>query len=720
MNHIFLEILNNAWITGVLILVVIVFRLLLKKTPKYINCILWGIVGLKLMIPFDISSSFGLLPSGKTIETVSNGVSPIIVRTGIASVDTSVNEYVGAISQSLPSAHDSMIHWMDVFSILWMVGIGVMLVYLMVSYIFIRRKVASSILVEKGVSICDEIKSPFLFGMVKPHIYLPSGLEKEKRMYVLSHERMHLKRGDHLWKPLGFLILTVYWFQPLCWLAYVLLCKDIELACDERVIKKRDASWRANYCQVLLDCSVGNRKIIAVPLAFGEVGVKERVKRVLSYKRTKLGVVIVAIIICAGVAICFGTKSKEKSVTSSNGNKDEIVEKVKEADDNLIPATVPTVDLSATTGADGARLYYADESTIIFGGYFGLFVYDTKNHKFIRSVDLKPIECDDTQGDNACTISVKSDGSEVYLHREGPEHKEDMYVYHVKENIFTKEVYHLNKNDLFSGDGQNPADVTFVRESDGSECECWLCNSSKTIGELGYKYPNEDDKVYPLFMEERLQGASFWIPDNVNNLVKAEITSNGKHYVCTEEKVLRMIEKGLRKGKKGRGLSACPFDDVMFLTKKDGSVGMFIPAMDDCKACLMDDGWYELEISVYDMIQKGFFKKEVIKNVGLFIESKYTHEDIESAIEIIKEEFKTDWKGCSLKEIYYAGDEVSDDYKEWADRYNADEVLVLQSSFDVGSSGGDGSLNPNSTYDGWNWILVRNKGGKWKHVDHGY
>lgn len=108
-----------------------------------------------------------------------------------------------------------------------------------------------------------------------------------------------VKRGDHLWKPLGFLILAVYWFQPLCWLAYILLCKDIELACDERVIRKKDASWRANYCQVLFDCSVENRKIIAVPLAFGEVGVKERVKRVFSYKRTKLGVVIVAIIIVA-------------------------------------------------------------------------------------------------------------------------------------------------------------------------------------------------------------------------------------------------------------------------------------------------------------------------------------------------------------------------------------------------------------------------------------
>lgn len=701
MTQVFIEVLNNAWITSLLILAVIVFRFLFRKAPKYINCILWGIVGLKLMIPIDVRSVFSLLPSGKTIETVSNGSSPVIVRTGIGPIDTSVNEYVSRVSQSQPATRDSMIHWMDIFSILWFVGIGVMLAYLIVSYLLMRKKVASSIVVDKGVSVCDEIHSPFLFGMIKPHIYLPSGLESGNREYVLSHERMHLKRGDHLWKLLGFLVLAAYWFHPLCWISYILLCKDIELACDEMVIKKKDVTWRANYCQALLECSVGNRKIIAVPLAFGEVSVKERVKRVLSYKRTKIGVVIAAIIICAGVAICFGTNPKEKTDASSNRSKNEAIQEVKDVDDNSIPATVPTVDLSAATGADGARLYYADEDTIIFGGCFGLFVYDTRNHKYIRSVDLKPIDCEDTQGDNACFVNVNKEGSEVYLQRAA--HKDNMYVYHVKENKFTKEKYHLNENDLFSGVGEDLVSATFVRKSNGKKDECWLCNAWKTIGELGFKYPNDNDNVYPLFMEEQLQGASFWIPSQVENLEKAEITFNGIHYVCTDAKVLKIIEDGLQKGKKRKGLSGCPFDDVMYLTKKDGSVGMFVPAMDDCKACLMDDGWYELDdsmsISIYDMLQKGFFQKEPIKNVGYQIGSKYTQEDIDSAIEIIKKEFKTDWKGCSLKELYYAGDEISDNYKEFAHRYKADEVIVLLSSFDVDSSGEDGSLNPNSTYD---------------------
>lgn len=605
MRQIFIETLNNAWIASWLILAVMAVRLLLKRIPRYIYCILWGLVGLKLMFPFDIRSAFSLLPGRKTIETASNGTSPVIVRTGIGQVDSHVNEYISTFSKSQPMPHDAVVDWVLVLSLLWILGIICMISYLLFSYILMRRKVAGSMVIEKGVSICDEIKSPFLFGVLKPHIYLPSGLDKNGREYVLLHERMHLKRGDHLWKPLGFMVLAVYWFHPLCWISYFLLCRDIELACDEMVIQKKDDSWRANYCQVLLDCSVGKQKMIVVPLAFGEVGVKERVKRVLSFKRTKLGVVIAAIIICAGVAICFGTKPNEKEIVSSNDRKDNT--------DHSIPFTEPTVDLSEITGADGARLYYADEDTIIFGGYFGLFVYDTKKYKYIGSVDLKSIGCENTQGDNVCTIQVKSDGSEVYLHQDGIGNKEVMYVYHVKDNKLTQETYDLDEKNLFSGVHEDLVSAAF--DCNGRKEECFLRNAWKTIGELGYKY-SSDDKVYPLFLERRLQGSVFLKPEEVTDIVKAEITYEGTHYVCTEQKILKMLEEGLQNGKKTKGLSSCPFDDVMFLTKDDGSVGMLVPAMDGCKACLLEGGYYELDesmsISFYDLINKGLFEREEI------------------------------------------------------------------------------------------------------------
>ena len=151
----------------------------------------------------------------------------------------------------------------------------------------IHKATSQSVLIEKRTSICDEIDSPFLLGIIKPHIFLPSGIKKENYKYILAHENMHIKRGDHIWKTLGFFLLSVYWFNPFCWIAYYLFCKDVEFACDEKVISRRDSLWRANYCQTLLECSSDSRKIIFIPLGFGEIEVKERVKKVMTYKKAK-------------------------------------------------------------------------------------------------------------------------------------------------------------------------------------------------------------------------------------------------------------------------------------------------------------------------------------------------------------------------------------------------------------------------------------------------
>ena len=318
MNDVFISILNNAWNTLLLIAAVIVLRPVLKKAPKYINCVLWGIVGIKLMIPLDITSKFSLLPEGRPVETLPDGVTPIYVKTGITPIDSGVNEYVKTYTNSQPAADNTVIHWMDVAGIIWIIGIALMIIYLIASYIMMKRKVAGSVAIEKGVSICDEIDSPFLFGIIKPHIYLPSGMSDSNREYVLAHERMHLKRRDYLWKLVAFIELSIYWFNPVLWLAYILMCRDIELACDEMVIKKMDAGWRADYCQALLACSIGKRKMIVMPVAFGEVGVKERIKRVCSYKKMTLGLVVFVAVFCAGVTVCFGTKPEEVLLTDKS------------------------------------------------------------------------------------------------------------------------------------------------------------------------------------------------------------------------------------------------------------------------------------------------------------------------------------------------------------------------------------------------------------------
>ena len=193
----------------------------------------------------------------------------------------------------------------------WLIGVVGMLLYALISFLRLRHRVRASVLLEKGVYVCDDISDPFILGLIRPRICLPSGMDEQTRAYVLSHECAHLKRFDHIWKPLGFLLLSVYWFNPLLWLAYVLLCRDIELACDEKVVKELDDAGKAAYSEALVTASVSRRSIAACPLAFGETGVKSRVKSVLNYKKPAFWIILVAILACIAVAICFLTMPKK-------------------------------------------------------------------------------------------------------------------------------------------------------------------------------------------------------------------------------------------------------------------------------------------------------------------------------------------------------------------------------------------------------------------------
>jgi len=199
-----------------------------------------------------------------------------------------------------------------VFAMIWLFGIVSMLLYTAISYLRIYRQVRESAPLSENVRVCDRIDSPFILGIVRPKIYLPSDIDTADRVFVLAHERAHLKRLDHVWKPLGFLLLSVYWFHPLLWVAYILLCKDIEYACDEKVIKELGAEQKKNYSTALINCSVSRKMISACPLAFGETGVKGRVKSVLHYKKPTFWIIIASVVICAVLAVCFLTNPKTK------------------------------------------------------------------------------------------------------------------------------------------------------------------------------------------------------------------------------------------------------------------------------------------------------------------------------------------------------------------------------------------------------------------------
>ena len=312
MSGIFLKLLNLSISASWLVLVVLALRLVLKRAPKWVNVLLWGMVALRLMLPFSIESALSLIPSAETLspEVVRFDPAPTITS-GVELIDNAVNP---ALSESFAAAPLASVNPLYVWTYLagwvWLIGLAAMLLYALVSYLRLRRRVSASIPLRENIYVCDEVPSPFILGILRPRIYLPSALDEAQRGSVLSHERAHLARRDHWWKPLGFALLAVYWFNPLLWLAYTLLCRDIELACDERVLRGMDAGQVKDYSSALLACSVPRRMLAACPLAFGEVGVGARVKNALRYKKPAFWVVAASVAVCVVVAVCFLTNPR--------------------------------------------------------------------------------------------------------------------------------------------------------------------------------------------------------------------------------------------------------------------------------------------------------------------------------------------------------------------------------------------------------------------------
>ena len=309
MAAVFLKLLNLSISASWLVLAVLVLRLGSKRSPKWMNVLLWGIVALRLVLPFSIESALSLIPSAETVSPAVVQFDPApTITSGVKIIDNAVNPALSEHFAAAPLASVNPLYvWTYLAGWVWLIGLGAMLLYALVSYLRLRRRVRVSLPVQDHIYLCDAISSPFILGVVKPRIYLPSTLDEVQRQNVLSHERAHLTRRDHWWKPLGFALLAVYWFNPVLWLAYALLCRDIELACDERVIRTMDESAVKTYSTVLLACSMPRKAVITCPLAFGEVGVKERVKNALHYKKPAFWVVAASVAVCVVVAVCFLT-----------------------------------------------------------------------------------------------------------------------------------------------------------------------------------------------------------------------------------------------------------------------------------------------------------------------------------------------------------------------------------------------------------------------------
>ncbi len=334
MGEIFLKLLNMSITASWLILAVLCIRLVFRKIPKWVTCLLWGVVAIRLIFPFSIESQFSLQPSAEPIKSstiVEGDVVPFVpsIDSNLGIVESTVNP---VLAETFAYQETESVAPLQVFTgiagSVWLCGMLALFIFAAVSMIRLRLSVREAVLYKENIYICDAVKSPFILGIVKPRIYFSSALKEEEMNYIIAHEMAHLRRKDHFWKPFGYLILCIYWFNPLCWIAYIMLCKDIELACDEKVIKDMSFGDKKEYSRVLLSCASQRRLVSVCPLAFGEVGVKERVKSVLNYKRPAFWITMTAVTVCVIVAICFLTNpSKEYQIriTIPAGSTEEIV-----------------------------------------------------------------------------------------------------------------------------------------------------------------------------------------------------------------------------------------------------------------------------------------------------------------------------------------------------------------------------------------------------------
>ena len=316
MNELFLKIINMSISASWLVLAVLILRFVLKKAPKWINVLLWGIVAIRLICPFSFESTLSIIPSAETIPlNICMDTTPTI-NSGISAINNAVNPIISQSNTPMAGASVNPLQiTIGIYEYIWIFGMIALALYTAISYWRLRRKVDTAVRYKDNIFQSENVSFPFVLGIIKPRIYLPFKMNGQYLEHVVAHEQAHVCRKDHWWKPLGFLLLMIHWFNPLMWLAYVLLCRDIELACDEKVIKELGNEQRGDYTQALVACSVNRRMIAACPLAFGEVSVKERVKSVMNYKKPAFWVIIISVIVCVGVAVCFLTNPKQDSYT---------------------------------------------------------------------------------------------------------------------------------------------------------------------------------------------------------------------------------------------------------------------------------------------------------------------------------------------------------------------------------------------------------------------
>ncbi len=383
MENLFITLLNMSINATYIIIAVVLFKLILRKSPRWIHCILWSLVSVRLVLPFSFKSKLSVLPTDKTIVTP---VSEFNAQIGTKETfsDTIVYTPINIIEQTANNEKAFELTFTNLASIIWLIGVCLLFIYAIYSYLKIKLRVKPSINLYDNVYICDSIPSPFILGVFKPKIYIPSGTPTNDYEMILSHEKAHLKRGDHIWKPIAYILLSLYWFNPFLWIAYYLLSRDIEIACDEKVIKNLSLDEKKCYSTALLNSSVSKRFITVCPLAFGETGVKNRIKNVFNYKKPAFWIIAVSVVICGIVAACFLTNPVDKNSVELDSNISNINYF---SDLEGISAEITKIDLVSDTPSVTVKYDSRFEKEVVFGDSY--YVYKSENGEWVNCDRVK-------------------------------------------------------------------------------------------------------------------------------------------------------------------------------------------------------------------------------------------------------------------------------------------------------------------------------------------
>ncbi len=449
----FIHILDTGYRSGIAVVVIAAARIILNAlhVPKKYICPLWLLPFLRLALPVFPQSAFSLLPAQTSPASIKmTEISPPDLQIISKSAPGSSGPRADHVLPSAPAASspDPLQSLLPILSVLWAVGICFFLLYGTASAVCLQKKLCMSIHKQENIYLADGIPAAFVLGILKPRIYLPSNISSEFSEFVICHEKMHIKRKDHIIKIILFILTSIYWFHPLIWAAYYFVNKDIEFACDEAVIRSKSEACRQSYAMALLSLSAHAGRTAIMPPAFSKGSPKKRIQHIIAYKKPLLIIAAAGVAAIALLSVGLLTNPVENDVQKAD-TKTARIDPVSSLDSPNADHTsknssggtaektawlevkTPVISLSEITGADGVQLYYVDKNNIIFGGCSGLFVYSKTSQSIIRALDLKPIGCSYTQGDNACEVNVSKDGSAVYLH---PMHSDEMYVYSTADN----------------------------------------------------------------------------------------------------------------------------------------------------------------------------------------------------------------------------------------------------------------------------------------------